>query len=121
MAGGGTKAINAALDNQGTLTVVAGGAGVLNLTGNFSTSGIVNLELGGTTAGSGYDQIAVTGTATLAGTLNVSLINGFTPTTGQTFTLISSTGARSGRFGAETIPAGTTTNYNANSVTLTAP
>ena len=36
-------------------------------------------------AGSQYDQLAVSGTATLGGTVNVALINGFQPALGNTF------------------------------------
>ena len=57
-----------------------GSAGILTINGNYtqSTAASLNIEVGGTGAGSGYDWLAVSGTATLAGTLNVSLINGFT-------------------------------------------
>ncbi len=46
------------------------------------------MQIGGTTAGSGYDQLVIAGSARLGGTLTVQLINGFTPTLGQTFQLI---------------------------------
>jgi len=39
----------------------------------------LNIELGGTTAGTQYDRLRVSGTATLASALNVTLANGFTP------------------------------------------
>ena len=45
------------------------------------------MELGGTAPGSGYDQIQSTGTIELDGTLEIALINGFTPTLGQKFNL----------------------------------
>ena len=60
------------------------------------------MELGGTTAGSQYDQLNVTGSVTLSGaTLTVSLINGFNPVTGNSFTIINNDGtdAVSGQFG----------------------
>lgn len=44
------------------------------------------MEINGTTPGTGHDQIVVGGTATLAGTLD--LLFGFTPSNGDTFTLI---------------------------------
>jgi autotransporter-associated beta strand protein len=47
-----------------------------------------NIKLAGTTPGSQYDQLQVTGSASLAGTLAVSLINGFTPSAGETFDIL---------------------------------
>ena len=62
-------------------------AGTLTINGNYTqtASGSLDIDLGGTTAGSQYDQLAVSGTATLGGQLDVSLINGFQPALGNTF------------------------------------
>lgn len=46
------------------------------------------MEIGGTTAGTEYDQLVVTGNAGLGGTLNLTLINGFRPKVGDVFQLI---------------------------------
>ncbi|MCP4450705.1 MAG: hypothetical protein GY809_04540, partial [Planctomycetes bacterium] len=57
------------------------------------------IEIGGLTPGpgdpvdNGYDQINVTGDVLLAGTLNVVLINGYTPVVGHTFTFLTYTGS----------------------------
>jgi len=66
----------------------------------------VTFEIGGLTPGpgaevtdNGYDQINVTGTATLAGTLDIDLINSFTPEVGQSFELMT-WGAVNGKFDA---------------------
>jgi fibronectin-binding autotransporter adhesin len=48
----------------------------------------LNIELGGTTAGTGFDQLNVTGAAALAGTLKVSFVNSFVLTTGASFDLL---------------------------------
>jgi len=55
-------------------------------------SGTLEIEIGGLTAGpgdsvvdNGYDQINVAGQAQLDGTLEISLINGFEPSAGDTF------------------------------------
>ncbi|HUO29407.1 MAG TPA: hypothetical protein VMU80_09330 [Bryobacteraceae bacterium] len=53
-----------------------------------SATGALNIAIGGTAAGSTYDQLKVTQSATLGGTLNVTLANGFTPSVGQTFTIV---------------------------------
>ena len=49
-------------------------------------------ELGGTAAGTTYDQVRVGGAAALAGNLAVTLVNGFTPSVGQTFYVLDDTG-----------------------------
>ncbi len=49
----------------------------------------MNLEIGGSPAGTLYGKLTVTGVATLAGKLKVSAINNFTPTIGDTFQLVS--------------------------------
>lgn len=51
-------------------------------------------EIGGTVAGTEYDQVLVTGLVTVTGaTLAVSLINGFVPAPGQTFLIIENSSA----------------------------
>ena len=64
------------------------------MTGNFTLSAgaFLDIEIGGTTAGTQYDQLIVTGTVTLGGTLTSRLINGFNPATGATFTIIDNDG-----------------------------
>src|SRR6185503_10365105 len=68
-------------------------------TGDYTqtASGTLNIELGGTVAGTSYDRLAVSGAAALSGTLNVSLVNGFNPAQGDTF-LVLNHGTRSGAF-----------------------
>jgi hypothetical protein len=46
------------------------------------------MEIGGTTRGSQYDAIVASGTLALAGTLQVSLINGFSPAAGNSFDIL---------------------------------
>jgi autotransporter-associated beta strand protein len=69
-------------DSPGTLTT-----GSLSLT----TGSTFNEELGGTTAGTQYDQtvIPASGSGALdSSTLNISFVDGFQPTVGQQFTII---------------------------------
>jgi len=80
------------------------------------------MELGGTIPDSEYDQLLVSGTATLGGMLDVSLINGFTPTLGNWFLLVQAN-LLSGAFDAVALPpVPTGTNwvvyYNDNSVII---
>jgi PhoPQ-activated pathogenicity-related protein len=76
------------VNNQGGIA----GSGHLALAdaGDF-TSGNLILVLGGTTAGTSYDQIQVGGTASLSGSLALSLVQGFVPTPGSTFTIVHDT------------------------------
>jgi hypothetical protein len=68
--------------------------------GNLSLSGTYAAQLGGTTPCSGYDQLQVTGTVTAGGTLTPTILTGFTPKAGDTFTIVSndSTDPVSGTF-----------------------
>ena len=81
-------------------------AGLTTVTGNYTqqVGATLAIELGGLTSGTQYDRLAVTGTATLAGTLQVSLINAFMPTFGNTFQILTATAGRSGTFGTQTLP-----------------
>jgi cyclophilin family peptidyl-prolyl cis-trans isomerase len=57
-----------------------------------TASGILAIDLGGTAAESQYDQVFVNGAAQLDGTLRVSLLNGFLPALGNSFTVLSAGG-----------------------------
>ncbi|MFM2280955.1 MAG: hypothetical protein RLZZ444_3186, partial [Pseudomonadota bacterium] len=97
-----TVASGATLGGSGTtgdVTVQAGGTigpgnspGILSV-GDLSISGTFEVEIGGTTVGTQYDQIAVTGTVTLSGTLDISFLNSFLPTVGDSFTIIDNDGS----------------------------
>ena len=86
----GSGTVTANVVNDGVLSP-GDSPGTLTINGAYTqdSTGILNLEIGGTTAGTQYDQLHVSGLATLAGTGNVSLVNGFGSTTGQTFQVIS--------------------------------
>jgi hypothetical protein len=77
----GTGAINGRVDNSGTLN--PGGtevAGILTINGAYvqSSTGVLNIELGGSDAGQ-FDQLVINGFADLGGTLNVSTIGSYMP------------------------------------------
>jgi len=67
--------------------------GILSATNLTMPSGsMFDVEANGTTPGSGYSQLATSGTVNITGsTLNFTL--GFTPSIGASFTIISNTGA----------------------------
>jgi hypothetical protein len=65
--------------------------GILTNTGAYSqNSGILDIAISGTTAGTKYDQLNPT-TASLSGTLNISRPTGFVPTIGSTFKIMNFT------------------------------
>jgi hypothetical protein len=70
----------------------------------FTPTVRVEMELGGTILGTEYDHIEVVGHLSLGGTLDVLLINGFTPGAGNTFNLFDWT-TRSGNFAVVHLPA----------------
>lgn len=80
------------------------------------------IEIGGITPCSGHDQLQVTGTATLSGTLDVQLFGGYNPACGESYTIMTATSV-SGTFATVNYPAlpgGLTWNiaYSATAVTL---
>lgn len=95
----------------GTVTVNSGGTlapgaspGKLTVGGlNLTPGSTMAMEVGGATAGTQYDQVASTGAFSLAGALNVSLTNGFTPSAGQSFNLFD-WGTVSGTFSTFSLP-----------------
>jgi autotransporter-associated beta strand protein len=108
----------------------AGLAGLLISNGNvtFNTGTTFNIDIGGAKPGVQYDQLGVTGTVNLGAgvtNLNGSLINGFTPTPGQQFTIIESTGGITGTFaqGSSINIGGTdfTITYDLGDVVLSVP
>ncbi len=65
-------------------------SGILTVTGSSpsTSSASIDLEIGGLTAGTGYDRLAVSGNLGIDGTINVSLINGFMPVPGDVFQVL---------------------------------
>ncbi|MCE9591901.1 MAG: Ig-like domain-containing protein [Planctomycetes bacterium] len=139
--GGGA---NVSIINQGTvncdvattsLTLRAAGTGTVTNAGTIHASkwavarvvgaftngvaGIISLDVAGTSA-SLYGSLAVTGAATLAGTLRVNLVDGYVPVAASTFDLVLYSSV-TGTFG--TIDDGIATlnpSYGATKLTLTA-
>ncbi|MEO6916072.1 MAG: hypothetical protein ABI151_10800, partial [Chitinophagaceae bacterium] len=77
--GNATLIVPNGLNNTGTLAP-GYSAGLISVTGNFTNdaNGNLAIELGGMgTPGVDYDQLKVTGTANIAGVLNITTINGF--------------------------------------------
>ena len=113
----------------GQVIVAAGGRvrpgfspGILPIEGSFTqeAGSTFYAEIGGPDPGTGYDQITATGAATLAGNLQIRLTNGFTPTVGQTFRILSA-GSVSGAFTSISEPsqAGISLSSDATGITAT--
>ena len=73
-----------------------------NLT--LASSATLDIELGGITSGTQYDQVHVASQLTLGGALDVTLINGFTPALSEKFDILD-WGMLSGRFSSVLLPA----------------
>ena len=91
---GGSGTIGGAVTvNSGGTLAPGNSPGILS-TGNLSLSGIFAVDVNGTTVGTNYDQVNVTGTVDLvAGNTIAMNIGAFTPTTGTNFFLINNDGA----------------------------
>jgi hypothetical protein len=65
---------------------------------------MLEIEIGGLTAGSEYDTLEIAGTASLDGTLAVSLIGGFAPDLDNSFEVLRADGGIFGTFANSTLP-----------------
>ena len=93
------------LTNQGGNFSPGASPAISNVTGNYSQlTGKLTIELAGTTPGNGFDQLLVNGTATLGGTLDVDLLNGFVPEAGDSFEFLRAFGGISGTFANTLFP-----------------
>ncbi len=98
----GTGAITGSVTNAAAVSPGAS-IGSLALAGDYiqTSAGALNIELGGTVPGTGHDQLNISGQVTLAGALNVTLTNGFLPSIGDSFRILSFT-SRAGDFASFT-------------------
>jgi fibronectin-binding autotransporter adhesin len=95
----GSGTVNADVVNAGELDVGASGTpGVLTVNGNYTqtAAGVLNVEIGGSLPGTQFDQLVIAGQATLDGTLNVGLINSFSPAPGDSFKILTFAGSTGG-------------------------
>jgi autotransporter-associated beta strand protein len=111
----------------GALSVNGGTLKVMNVTGNLTNTGgtyspgaspalstiggdlhenagTLLVEIAGTAAGSGFDQLHVSGTASLGGLLTVQF-QSFTPSLGQTFQFLNADGGITGAFSNLSLPS----------------
>jgi hypothetical protein len=123
----GTGPIRSPVRNLGGRVEPGDPVGQLTIDGDFSNQagGTLAIDLGGTTAITQYDRLAVDRFAFLDGTLEVSLVDlgggMFAPSVGNTFTILTAAEGVSGTFDEEILPVGYQwgVTYGANSVVLT--
>ena len=104
------------LTNLGTLTL--GPGSTLYVSGNYTqgSMAIMDIQLGGTDP-SQYGRLKVGGTASLAGTLQVTFVNGYVPTSGDACQILMF-GSRGGT-DFDNYPDGFALNYDDTNGTLT--
>jgi len=93
------------IQNYGTISP---GLSIGSITGNamlvMGNSGTVSFELAGYGAGSGFDQLYLSGGIAVGGTLRVERVRGFVPKTGDSFKLIPCGPITGSNFGALDFP-----------------
>ena len=108
--GGKSFATTSSLSNTGLLTI--GPASALNVTGSYTetATGSLTVQIDGRPANGRFGRLASSGNASLNGTLNVALVNGFGPISGDVYPIMTFA-SHSGGFS-------TITGLNAGSVPL---
>ena len=106
-----------AFTNSGSLTV--GPGGTLKVAGaeTEAAGSTLIVQIGGTPASGLFGQVAVTGTATLGGTFDATLLNGFAPSAGQDFKAMTY-GSAGGTFSSVNVGTSFTLAINATSLDL---
>ncbi|MGA2739325.1 MAG: hypothetical protein ABSG65_18030 [Bryobacteraceae bacterium] len=88
----GTGTLDYGVVDTATITpgTSATSTGELQVNGTYAqnSGGALDVTIGGTTAGAKFDQLNVSGAATLNGTLNITLASGYTPAVGNTFDIL---------------------------------
>ena len=103
LSGKGTFDVTAATFSQKGTIRPGTGTGILKFLGPIpkDTTAKLFVDIGGLTAGSGFDRVVASGALTLKGSLDLALANGFTPVAGQTFPILAGA-SRTGSFAAIT-------------------
>jgi hypothetical protein len=100
-----TVLVSGNLTNNGGVFSPGSSPAASKIVGNYDQNvGKLQIEIGGAAAGSQYDSLTVTGAAELADTLAVQLINGYSPTAGSAFQIISAGAGVHGSFSTTTLP-----------------
>ena len=86
--GGASFSTTGNFSNTGSLTIGAGST--LTVNGNYSqgSAGSLTFGIGGAASGNEYGQLATSGSATLAGSVNASTASGFSPAVGDSYPIV---------------------------------
>lgn len=86
----GAGTILTSVTNGGRVQLGGSSAGLLTIDGNYTqlSTGDLQMQIGGPLADVDYDHLHVTGSVTLGGILNVTLIDNFVPRPGDTFDVV---------------------------------
>ena len=92
-----------AFNNYGTVDVQSG---TLAANGGYvsTSAALLNSAIGGTVPGTNFGRLQVAGALTVNGALNVALVNGYLPTTNDSFAVVTA-GTRSGSFSSFSFPS----------------
>lgn len=101
----GTLLLGGAIHNSGTIAPGQSAAGIISIDGSFlqMASGNSEIEVGGTVAGTDFDQIQIAGTAELAGKLTVPFVQAYTPSISHTMQFLAANSI-TGRFDSLSFP-----------------
>lgn len=86
------------INNKFGIVLPGSSPGTMTFDGDYvqGSGGMMQMEIGGTTPGVDYDQLIITGNATINGIIVLKFINGFTPAAGQQFNIIDTGGSFTG-------------------------
>ena len=86
----GDGTIGGDLNNSGGIVAPGNSPGILTIDGDYTqgSGGTLAIEIGGLAVGDEHDQLNVLGNLDLDGTLEVTLIDGFSPVDGNTFDIL---------------------------------
>ena len=109
----GSGPIAGQVENRDGRVEPGDGIGTLNIEGRYANtvSGILAIEIGGTTPGTEFDQLIIDGDVSLAGTLEVLFVGleggtPFAPAANDSFEFLTATGTRNGTFDTLLLPDG---------------
>lgn len=96
----GSGTISGNVLNRGTISP-GFSVGALTINGDLTleSTSVLDIELAGLAS---FDKLTLSGSVALGGTLNVSLLSGYTPSIGDTFTIITTGSGASGLFASIT-------------------
>lgn len=98
----GTGTLIGDLVNDGGVVGPGASPGTLSVDGDYvqTLGSILDIEIGGSEQGISFDLLDIAGEATLAGDVEVSLVDGFTPGNGESFVFLAAADGIIGMFDA---------------------